>query len=77
MKCDICGAPLVEQEVTYRVELNGKLVVVENVPAKVCCQCGEKLFSAETVERLQRTVWEQKDPSRVMETPVFDYVKSS
>ncbi len=76
MKCDICSGPMVEEEVTYRIELDDKLVVVERVPAKVCVQCGERLYSAETVERLQRTVWEQKAPSRVLETPVFDFSKA-
>ena len=66
MKCDICGGSMVEQEVTYRIEMGDKLIVVENVPAKVCLQCGEKLYSAETVESLQKTVWEQKDPKRVL-----------
>ena len=73
MKCDICGGPMVEQEVTYRIELDEKLIVVENVPAKVCVQCGERLYSAVTVERLQQTVWEKKTPSKVLETPVFDF----
>jgi len=76
MKCDICGGPLVEQDVTYRIELDSKLIVVENVPAKLCVQCGERLFSAETVERLQQTVWEQKRPSKILETPVFDFVEA-
>ncbi|MBT4503918.1 MAG: type II toxin-antitoxin system MqsA family antitoxin [Gemmatimonadetes bacterium] len=73
MKCDICGGPVTEQTVTYRIELSDRLIVVENVPAKVCLQCGERLYSAGTVERLQRTVWEDKPPSRVLETPVFDF----
>ena len=73
MKCDICGGPLEEQSVTYRIELGDRLIVVENVPARVCLQCGETLYSADTVERLQKTVWEDKPPSRVLETPVFDF----
>ncbi len=73
MKCDLCGAPTVEQKVTYTLEMDGKLIVVENVPARVCPQCGEKLFSPETVERLQKTIWEQKQPVRMLQTPVFDF----
>ena len=76
MKCDICGGPLIEQDVTYRIELESKLIVVENVPAKVCLQCGERLYSADVVERLQRTVWENRPPSRVLETPVFDFAEA-
>ena len=75
MKCDICGGPLAEQNVTYRIELDSRLIVVENVPAKVCLQCGERLYSADTVERIQKTVWEGRPPSRVLETPVFDFAE--
>ena len=64
---------LVEQKVTYTLELDGKFVVIENVPARVCLETGERLFSPETVERLQQTVWEQKEPVRVIETPVFEF----
>lgn len=64
---------MVEREVTYTVEVNGKLVVIENVPARVCVETGEQFFSPETTERLQQMVWEQKKPSRVMEVPVYDF----
>ncbi|MBM4121862.1 MAG: type II toxin-antitoxin system MqsA family antitoxin [Nitrospira sp.] len=73
MACDLCGSPLKEQMVTYTIQLGDKLVVVEHVPAKVCVQCGERLYSPDTVERLQKTVWEQRAPSRVLQTPVFDF----
>ena len=73
MKCDVCGSPMNEQMVTYTIQLEEKLVLVEHVPAKVCAQCGERLFSPDTVERLQKTVWEQRSPSRMLQTPVFDF----
>ena len=66
-------APRVAQEVTYGILLDDKLIVVEDVPAKVCIQCGEKLYSAETVEHLQLTAWGQKSPFRVLETQAFPY----
>ena len=73
MKCDVCGSPMREQSVTYTIQMDDKLVVVEHVPAMVCDQCGERLYSPETVERLQQTVWDQRSPSRVLQTPVFDF----
>ena len=76
MACDLCGGPVVQREVSYTAQLNGKFVIVENVPAKVCGQCGESLFSPDTVERLQKTAWEQKSPVRILETPVFDFANS-
>lgn len=63
----------VEQEVTYAIELDGKFIIVENVPARVCVETGERLFAPETVEQLQHTVWERRKPRRVIETPVFEF----
>jgi YgiT-type zinc finger domain-containing protein len=63
----------VEQKVTYTIELDGKFIIVENVPARVCVETGERFFAPETVERLQQTVWEGRRPHRVIETPVFEY----
>ena len=66
--------PLVEREVTYTLELGGKLIVVEHVPARVNVETGEQFFSPQTVERLQRLLHSQPTPIRVIEAPVFDFV---
>lgn len=47
---------LVQQLVTYAVEIDGHVVVVEHVPARVNTETGERFFAPETVERLQRIV---------------------
>ena len=63
----------VERKVTYTLEMNGELIVIENVPARVNLETGEQLFSPDTVERLQEMVWEQKTPKRVIQVPVFEF----
>ncbi len=63
----------IDQRVTYTLQVSDKLVLVENVPARVSLQTGERLFSPDVVERLQEIVWEQKVPVRVVETPVFEF----
>lgn len=67
---------LVERMVTYVIEVNGELIVVENVPARVNVETGEQLFSPETVERLQRMVWERRKPKRVIRVPVYEYAET-
>ena len=64
---------LVERKVTYTLERDGKFVIVENVPARVCVETGEQFFSPETVERLQQMIWEAEKPKRVIETPVYEF----
>jgi len=64
---------LVERKVTYTLEVNGELIIIENVPARVNLETGEQLFSPDTVERLQEMFWEQKTPKRVIQVPVFEF----
>jgi YgiT-type zinc finger domain-containing protein len=64
---------LQDRKITYTLEVDGQLIVVENVPARVNVETGEQLFSPETVERLQQMVWSKKRPARVMQVPVYDF----
>jgi hypothetical protein len=65
--------PLESQMVTYSLELDGRFILIENVPARVNVETGERYFAPETVERLQQTIWEEQTPSRMVETPVFEF----
>ena len=62
-----------ERRVTYTLEKDGKFIIVENVPARVCVETGEQFFSPETIERLQQMIWEGEEPKRVIETPVYEF----
>jgi YgiT-type zinc finger domain-containing protein len=64
---------LVQSLVTYPVEYRGRIVIVENVPARVDPETGERFFSPETVERLQAIVWSGRQPDRMAQTPVFQF----
>lgn len=63
---------IVDREITYTLELDGKLIVIEHVPARIVEETGEVLLSPATVERLQRIV-QLGQPSRVVQTPVFEF----
>ena len=66
---------LVERRVTYTLEMEGKLYVVEHVPARVDEETGEQFFAPSTVERLQAIVLGQEEPKKVIETPVYEYAE--
>ena len=62
-----------EQHVTYTLEMDGKFYIVEHVPARVCLETGGQYFSPETVENIQKIIWEQRKPVKVIETPVYEF----
>ena len=51
------GETFVEQTVTYTLEVQGRFILIEHVPARVSSQTGEHFFSPDTVEQLQKIVW--------------------
>jgi YgiT-type zinc finger domain-containing protein len=60
MSNEVWKETFVEQKVTYVLEQQGKVIIIEHVPARVCVETGERLFAPDIVERLQRIVWSRK-----------------
>ena len=64
---------MIETEVTYTLEYEGKLYVVEHVPARVSMETGEQYFSPETVEHLQSIVRSGRKLDKTIETAMYEY----
>ncbi len=64
---------MIESKVTYTLAHGGKFYLIENVPARVCRETGEQYFTPETVEHIQAVIKTKKKPTKVIETPVFEY----
>jgi len=65
---------MINTTVTYNLEVNGKLYIIENVPARVCRETGEPFFAPSTVEHIQKVIQGGSRPVRTVETPIFEYV---
>jgi YgiT-type zinc finger domain-containing protein len=64
---------MIDTEVTYTLEHEGKFFLIEHVPARVCQETGEEFFAPETVEHIQALIKSKKKPAKVIETPVYRY----
>lgn len=73
MESDKWIEKLEERTITYTLEIDGQIVVIENVPARVNVETGEQPFAPDTVERLQRLIREHREPVRVMQVPVYAF----
>ena len=56
MRCFFCKGDMENTTTKYILDLDHCVVIVKNVPAMVCKQCGEKVFDSDTVERLEEIV---------------------
>jgi YgiT-type zinc finger domain-containing protein len=62
MKCDICGKEGARHRNVVRTYGKGeKLLVIENVPAISCPNCGESYLTAETLHEIDRLKTHQQE----------------
>lgn len=59
-KCPLCGGQKKPGKTIYSVDLGFGVVVVRNVPATLCDQCGEEWISPEVAAQLERLVEEAR-----------------
>jgi YgiT-type zinc finger domain-containing protein len=53
-QCPLCGGSKTPGTTTYTVDFGSSIVVVRNVPAMVCDQCGEEWIGSEAASKLER-----------------------
>ena len=54
--CFFCKGDMEPAITKFIVDLDDVVVIVKNVPAMICKQCGEKAFDDATMERLEEIV---------------------
>mgnify|MGYP001620199208 FL=1 len=77
MKCLLCKSEMQEREVTCDFRLDEGLFIIEHVPALACPQCGERVFSPETTDRVLSLVSRKSAFGRTVSVPVADLKKAS
>jgi len=72
--CEVCGSEQFETRLVNEIFLiEGEFVLVENIPAIICAQCGETIFSRETTEKIRRMVHGEARPVKSIRVDVFAF----
>ena len=53
MRCSHCQSELKRGTATFTDSRNGYVIVLQDIPAWVCTQCGEPLFDPDAVSGIQ------------------------
>jgi len=75
MTCYMCKGKTKELRKTYVATLEDCVIIIKNVPALVCEQCGEAYYTDEVAERLEQIV--EKMRKFVEEVAVVEYEKAA
>jgi YgiT-type zinc finger domain-containing protein len=77
MICDICGKK--GAEIRYVTRSYGKganLLIIENVPAVTCPNCGESYLTAETLHEIERIKLHRKNLAKLRSVAVVEFVEA-
>lgn len=74
-KCHVCGEQMIERQINQDFWIKGSLMVIENVPAGVCPQCGEKVVRADVGQQVAALLARSKQlqPTRSINVPVIEF----
>ena len=72
-KCHVCGGETARDEFVSEVlDVDGRRVLVEHIPAQVCTRCSEASFCRETTERIRLLVHGAGHPVKTVPLEVFE-----
>ena len=71
MKCLVCHHDMAERHVTLDLRCDGALVVIEEVPAIVCENCGEQVFTPDVTRQVQALAQQHHKAVRAIVVPVL------
>ena len=71
-ECEICNTSMKERLVKQDFWIQGKLIVVEDVPAGVCSKCGEKVVKADVGRSILKLI---ENSDRIAKAPKISVPK--
>ncbi|MBW4528779.1 MAG: YgiT-type zinc finger protein [Phormidium tanganyikae FI6-MK23] len=77
LSCETCGSKEFSETFLDEIfQVEGRPVLVERIPAKVCVQRGEATFSRETTERIRQMLHGEHQPIRSINVDVYAFQAS-
>lgn len=71
--CEYCGGHIVEKRVTLHRKSHGHYVLIENVPAGMCLQCGARYFAANVLKTIDANIGGRRPAEREELVPVYSF----
>ena len=73
MKCSInvCPGENEARKIFHAVKHEGRIIVIDQVPADVCSECDDVLFNADTVRRIEDLLKQDRQPAATV--PLYDF----
>jgi len=70
-RCEYCSGTIVEKRVNLTRKIGDRYVLIENVPAGVCTECGTRYYTANVLKTVEEIVRGRRKAEREVLVPVY------
>jgi len=56
LNCPVCGGQLKNDKIRENIWVDGKLLVIDNLPSKVCMRCDESMVDYKTMKKIEKII---------------------
>ncbi|HYN44965.1 MAG TPA: type II toxin-antitoxin system MqsA family antitoxin [Candidatus Limnocylindrales bacterium] len=56
LNCPVCGGQLKNDTIRENVWVDGKLLVIDNLPSRVCMRCDESIVDFKTMKKIEKII---------------------
>jgi YgiT-type zinc finger domain-containing protein len=74
MNCPVCKGEVKRGTINFPVELEGGFLIVKNVPANICGQCGEEFIPDDVAKVLEKIVASARGSKAEIEVVSYEKV---
>ncbi len=61
MTCVMCRGNMKLDKINYSVDLKDRFILIKEVPALVCDQCGEQFLENEILQKIEKIIKDSKE----------------
>ena len=76
-RCRSCLDTMEDGSVSHPVLVGDRLVLLENVPAFVCGQCGDWSIAATVSKKIDHIIYSSDPPARWVQVAVYDLAEET
>lgn len=70
-RCEYCNGAIVEKRVTLLRKVGKQYVLIENVPAGVCIECGTHYYAANVLKMVEEVLRGRQNADQEISVPVY------
>lgn len=71
--CEYCGGRIIEKRVSLHKKYKQKYLLIEDIPAGVCIECGTRYYSANVLKTIEESIKGRRKAEKEIVVSVYSF----